>query len=139
MLETNVSSECHDSASALVFMDENVPPVPVTTPAERRYDRAHRQETDLEDVVSAIGAEGLAVPMAVADLLTGALICLPHAGEQFAPNVRAALAEAARNLGTSLYVLRYREQARLVADIAGRRIDETAARTRAVALMEGGI
>jgi hypothetical protein len=34
----------------------------------------------------------------------------------------------------SLYILRNREQARLVADIAAGRIEEAAARTRALAL-----
>jgi hypothetical protein len=98
--------------------------------------RAHRQELDLEGIGSAVGGEGLAFPMAVADLITGALICRPRRGEQFAPDVRAALAEAAGNLGTSLYVLRFKEQARLVADIAANRIDEKLARMRATELIE---
>jgi hypothetical protein len=98
--------------------------------------RAHRQELELRGVASVVGTEGLAVPMAVADLMTGALVCLPPPGEQFAPDVRGALVEVARNLGTSLYILRYREQARLVADIAGNRIDDMVARTRAIALLD---
>lgn len=99
--------------------------------------RARRQEIDLNGHASAIGADSLAFPMIVGEMLSGAVICVPRAGERFAPDIRAALAEAARNLGSSLYILRYREQARLVADIAAGRIDEVGARQRAVAMLEG--
>jgi hypothetical protein len=99
--------------------------------------RAHRQEADLHGLGSAMGSDSLAFPMMVGETLSGAVICRPRAGERFAPDIRAALAEASRNLGASLYILRYREQARLVADIAAGRIDETGARRRAVAMLEG--
>ncbi len=99
--------------------------------------RARRQEVDLHGLASALGIESLAFPMIVGEMLTGAVICRPRAGEQFAPDVRAALAEAAHSLGASLYILRYREQARLVADIATGRIDESGARRRAIAMLEG--
>jgi len=99
--------------------------------------RARRQEVDLHGLASALGVDSLAFPMIVGETLTGAVVCRPRAGEQFAPDVRAALAEAAHNLGASLYILRYREQARLVADIATGRIDETGARRRAIAMLEG--
>ena len=79
----------------------------------------------------------LGLAAVVGEMLSGAVVCRPRTGEQFAPDVRAALAEAARNLGASLYILRYREQARLVADIATGRIDESGARRRAVAMLEG--
>jgi hypothetical protein len=97
--------------------------------------RAQRKEVDIKKPRSAIGADALAFPMTVAETLTGALICRPYDGEQFTPDAREALAEAARNLGMSLYILRNRERARLVADIAAGRIEETAARTRALALV----
>ncbi|HUN26239.1 MAG TPA: hypothetical protein VMU67_08025 [Steroidobacteraceae bacterium] len=99
--------------------------------------RAHQQEVDLEEVANAIAAEGYAFPMSVAETLSGAVVCRPRDGEQFAPDVRAALEEVARNLGMSLYILRNREQAQLVADIAADRIDESAARRRAAALVQG--
>jgi hypothetical protein len=99
--------------------------------------RARRQEVDLHGLTSALGVDSLAFPMIVGETLTGAVVCRPRAGEQFAPDVRAALAEAAHNLGASLYILRYREQARLVADIATGRIDESGARRRAIAMLEG--
>jgi hypothetical protein len=97
--------------------------------------RAQHKEVDVGKPRSSIGADALALPMTVAEMLSGALICRPHDGEQFTSDARAALAEAARNLGMSLYVLRNREQARLVADIAAGRIAESAARTRALALV----
>ncbi|MGH8290561.1 MAG: hypothetical protein ACREV7_16340 [Steroidobacteraceae bacterium] len=96
--------------------------------------RAQRKEVDVRRQRSSISADALAYPMTVAEALTGALICRPHDGEQFTSDAREALAEAARNLGMSLYILRNREQARLVADIAAGRIEEAAARTRALAL-----
>ncbi len=99
--------------------------------------RAHRREADLQGVGSAIGPDTFAFPMVVGETLSGAVVCRPRAGEQFAPDVRAALAEASHNLGASLYILRYREQARLVADIATGRIDELNARERAIAMLEG--
>lgn len=99
--------------------------------------RARRHEVDLHGLASALGVDSLAFPMIVGEMLNGAVVCRPRAGEQFAPDVRAALAEAAHNLGASLYILRYREQARLVADIATGRIDETGARRRAIAMLEG--
>ncbi|HEX4266399.1 MAG TPA: hypothetical protein VHY36_00830 [Steroidobacteraceae bacterium] len=99
--------------------------------------RARRQELDLHGLDSGMGFDGLVFPMIVGEMLSGAVVCRPRAGEQFAPDVRAALAEAAHNLGASLYILRYREQARLVADIATGRIDETDARQRAIAMLEG--
>jgi hypothetical protein len=96
--------------------------------------RAQRKEVDVRKQRGSIGADALAYPMTVAETLTGALICRPYDGEQFTADAREALAEAARNLGMALYILRNREQARLVADIAAGRIEETAARTRALAL-----
>ena len=99
--------------------------------------RARRQEVDLRGSSSTMGSDSVAFPMTVGEMLGGAVLCRPLAGEQFAPDVRTALAEAARNLGASLYILRYREQAHLVADIAAGRVDETGARQRAVAMLEG--
>ncbi len=97
--------------------------------------RARRRDIDLQGLGSAAGPDGLALPMSVGERLTGAVVCHPRAGERFAPDVRAALSEAARNLGMSVYLLRFREQARLVADIAAGRMDPIAARERASALI----
>lgn len=99
--------------------------------------RARQQELDLEGVPNGVAPEGFAFPMSVAETLTGAVLCRPRDGERFAGDVRAALAEVARNLGMSLYILRNREQARLVADLAAARIEESAARQRAAALIAG--
>ena len=101
--------------------------------------RARREEINLHRKGSAIAAESLAFPMTTAELLTGAVVCLPRNGERFAPDVRAALAEVAHSLGTSLYILRYREQTRLVADIAAGRIDDRTARRRATAMLASAV
>jgi hypothetical protein len=97
--------------------------------------RAHREEIELDCSRTRIGSDGIAFPMIVSEMLTGALICRPRDGEQFTAEGRDALAQAARNLGMSLYILHNREHARLVADIAAGRLDEKAARTRALALI----
>lgn len=97
--------------------------------------RARNQDLDLEDVSSAASGDGVAFPMTVARNLIGAVICRPRDGEQFAPDVRAALTEAARSLGLSFYILRDRERSRLVPDIAAGRVDVAAARERAMALV----
>jgi hypothetical protein len=92
----------------------------------------------VDGLASAIGNTGIALPMAVAEHLTGAVICRPRKGEQFAPEVRTALSDAARNLSSALYILRYHEYARLVADIAASRIDVNVAHSRATALVKSG-
>jgi hypothetical protein len=96
--------------------------------------RAGNEHLDLEEVASAAGADGTAFPMAIARNLIGAVICRRREGEQLAPDVRAALSDAARSLGLSLHSLRDRERSRLVADIAAGRVDVAAARARAIAL-----
>ncbi len=99
--------------------------------------RAAHEPVALAAQANRIGAEGLALPMTVAESLLGALVCRPRDGEQFAPEVRAALANLAHHLGMALTGLRHREHARLVADVASGRIDADAARRRAITLLEG--
>ena len=96
--------------------------------------RAGRGELDIRSIGSSAGAEGLAFPMTVGQTLTGAVICRARDGERLDRDVRAAIAELARSLGMSLYLLRYREQARLIAEIAAGQVDQGMARSRAAAL-----
>ncbi len=97
--------------------------------------RASHEPVALAAQANRIGAEGLALPMTVAESLLGALICRPRDGEQFAPEIRAALANVAHHLGMALTGLRHREHARLVADVAAGRLDPDTARRRAIALL----
>lgn len=97
--------------------------------------RAEHQELDVRSVQSAVAREGRAFPMIIGQTLTGAVVCRPRDGEQLDREVRAAIAELARSLCTSLYLLRYREQARLIAEIAAGHVDQAAARSRAAALV----
>ena len=99
--------------------------------------RAAHEPVALAAQANHIGAEGLALPMTVAESLLGALVCRPRDGEQFAPEMRAALANVAHHLGMALTGLRHREHARLVADVASGRIDTETARRRAITLLEG--
>jgi len=98
--------------------------------------RAQRQPVALAAQTNHVGPEGLALPMTVAQSVLGALVCRPRDGEQFAPEVRTALANVAHHLGMAIVGLRLREHAQLVADMAAGRIGAEAARRRAVALLE---
>jgi hypothetical protein len=97
--------------------------------------RVERSVLDLKGLESAAGADGLAFPMTVGQLLTGAVICKLREGEQLDGDVRAAIAELARALGTSLYLLRYREQERLLAAIAAGSVEDAAVRSRVAAVL----
>ncbi|MHB1869700.1 MAG: hypothetical protein ACYCT1_02450 [Steroidobacteraceae bacterium] len=98
--------------------------------------RATHEPVALAAQANRVGTEGIALPMTVAESLLGALVCRPRDGEQFAPEVREALANVAHHLGMALTGLRHREHARLVADVAAGRIDPDAARRRAMSLMD---
>lgn len=98
--------------------------------------RATHEPVGLAAQTNRVGTEGIALPMTVAESLLGALVCRPHDGEQFAPEVREALASVAHHLGMALTGLRHREHARLVADVAAGRIDPDTARQRALSLMD---
>ncbi len=98
--------------------------------------RATHETAPLAGRSSGLGAEGLALPMTVAESVLGTLVCRPRDGEQFAPEIRAALANVAHHLGMAIIGLRHREHARLVADVAAGRIDAEAARRRAITLLE---
>ncbi len=97
--------------------------------------RAKRRDLDIKDMKSAVGGNVLAFPMMLGNTLTGAVICRPRSGEQLDSNVRAALSEVTRCLATSLHLLRYEEQAGLIADIAAGCTDPLAARSRAIELL----
>jgi hypothetical protein len=79
-----------------------------------------------------MGSKSLALSTIVAVTLSGTAVCHPRTGEQLTPDERAALAEASCSRGASLCILRYREQARLAAEIAAGRADESGARRRAM-------
>jgi hypothetical protein len=100
--------------------------------------RAQHGVLELKNRKSGAGAEGLAFPMGVGPLLTGAVICRLREGEQLDRDVRSALGELAHALGTALYMLRYREQARFIAEIAAGDVDHAAVRTRAASLLGMG-
>lgn len=97
--------------------------------------RARHEVLDLKGQESAAGDEGLAVPMSVGQLLTGAVVCRLREGEQLDRDVRSAISELAHALGTSLYLLRYQEQSRLLAEIAAGGVDPGSVRTRIQAVL----
>jgi hypothetical protein len=97
--------------------------------------RAEHEELDIHGLRSAAATEGRAFPMLVGERLTGAVVCRPRDGEQLDPDVRSAIADLARSLGSSLYLLRHQELERLIAELAAGGLDPTNARTRAAALL----
>ena len=98
--------------------------------------RATHEPVALAAQANRVGTEGIALPMTVAESLLGALVCRPRDGEQFAPEVRAALANVAHHLAMALTGLRHREHARLLAEVAAGQIDPDTARQRAISLMD---
>ena len=101
--------------------------------------RTKQQEVDITTMQSAVEMGVLGFPMRVGESLTGAVICTPLDGEKFDQGLRTALSELSRSLATSLYLLRYEEHARLVADIASGSVDPAEARARAKLLMAGSL
>lgn len=97
--------------------------------------RAHPAAVDLKGLESVAGAEGLGFPMKIGQLLTGAVIVRLREGEQLDRDVRAAITELARALGTSLYLMRSREQERLLTEIAADLAGDKAIRNQAAALL----
>lgn len=97
--------------------------------------RSQHEELDIAGLRSAAGTEGRAFPMVVGEKLTGAVVLRPRDGEQLDPDVRAAIADLARSLGSSLYLLHYQQLERLVAELAAGGLDSASARERAAALL----
>lgn len=113
--------------------DDGTPPKIVDSddPAFVRM-RADLRDVELEDVASALGGSGLAVPMTVRGSLLGAVVLGPRtSGEPYAPDERALLLLVARELAAALNAMQSKDHADLVGALATGLIDAQAAQARA--------
>ena len=95
--------------------------------------RATLGPTELEGLKSALGADGLGLPLAVGGTLEGMLLCGPRRDDEaYGPDERDVLQRVAQSVGAALASSRARERAAFVAAVAEGQIglDEAVARAR---------
>ncbi len=94
--------------------------------------RSERSETDLEDLNSGLGNDGLLLPMTVRGDLLGAIALANRPGEHFPPDERELLAHLVHEVGSAMHALHARENARFVSAVASGKLAGTdiAARAR---------
>ncbi len=97
--------------------------------------RAEREATNLEDLASALGADGLLMPMIIRGELLGAIVIANRPGEHYAPDERELLEHLVHEVGSTLHALHARENARLVTAIAEGKLSGAETFERARALM----
>jgi hypothetical protein len=94
--------------------------------------RATLRDIELDDVGSALGPRGLAVPMVVRGALLGALVLGPRTtDEPYAPDERTLLLRVAHEIAAALHAMQAREHADLVGALATGLIDPSTAQSRA--------
>lgn len=105
--------------------------VDVDDPAFVRM-RATLRDLDLDDVQSALGPRGLAVPMVVRGALIGAVVLGSRTSEEpYAPDERSLLLFVAHEIAAALHAMQAKEHAELVGALATGLIDAGAAQSRA--------
>ncbi|MGH8225117.1 MAG: GAF domain-containing protein, partial [Gammaproteobacteria bacterium] len=97
--------------------------------------RAERKTTDLEELGSALGADGLLMPMTIRGELLGAIVIANRPGEHYAPDDQELLEHLVHEVGSALHALHARENARLVTAIAEGKLSGAETFERARALM----
>lgn len=94
--------------------------------------RSERAETDLENLGSDLGEDGLLLPMTVRGDLLGAVVLANRPGEHFPPDERELLAHLVHEVGSALHALHARENARFISAVANGNLagEEVTARAR---------
>jgi hypothetical protein len=80
--------------------------------------RAERESTDLEGLGSALGDDGLLIPMTARGELLGAVVIASRPGERYAPDERELFGRVVHEAGSALHALQARDHARFVAAVA---------------------
>lgn len=97
--------------------------------------RADRQEADLAALHgSALGADGLLLPMIVRGELLGTVVCAHRPGESYPSDERDLLVHVVHEVGAALHTLHSRDSAQLVDELAAGVLTPAAAMERARAL-----
>lgn len=80
--------------------------------------RANLAETGLDDLGSALGADGLAFPVALRGALIGLLVLASRPGELYAPKERELLLHLTHEVGASLHAMYVNETQAFLAEVA---------------------
>jgi hypothetical protein len=80
--------------------------------------RATLTPLDLHGIETALGAEGIALPLALRGRLFGVLVCGPRSASRYAQAEATELGQSARDVGASLFALRARSNEALVERLA---------------------
>ena len=99
--------------------------------------RATLTALDLHGLDSRLGAEGLALPLALRGQLFGVLLCGPPSAGRHAQADIDRLAQAAHEVGAALFALRARANEALVESLANGRMDLDQAAAQARQLLAG--
>jgi hypothetical protein len=99
--------------------------------------RADRESTDLEGLGSALGDDGLLIPMTTRGELLGAVVIASRPGERYSPDERELLDHVVHEVGSTLHALQVREHARFIAAVADGSLSGAAAVSRARMLVPG--
>lgn len=94
--------------------------------------RANLTETDLDDLDSEFGGDGVIFPVALRGVLIGALVCASRPGELYTPKERALLLQVAHEVGASLHAMYANETQAFLVEVA-QGILSSSAKTQAVA------
>ncbi|MDN5865079.1 MAG: GAF domain-containing protein [Gammaproteobacteria bacterium] len=97
--------------------------------------RAERGPCGLEDLASALGDDGLALPMMVRGALLGTVVIVNRPGERYPADEQELLESLVHEVGSALHALHARENARLITAIAEGGLSGNEIRDRARALM----
>lgn len=97
--------------------------------------RAERETAELFELASALGEDGLALPMLIRGELLGTIVIANRPGENFAADELELLEHLVHEVGSAMHALHARENARLVSAIAEGKLSSEESLARARALM----
>ncbi|MGH8398580.1 MAG: GAF domain-containing protein [Gammaproteobacteria bacterium] len=80
--------------------------------------RANLTQSDLDDLGSALGEDGLVFPVALRGLLVGTLVCASRPGELYTPKEQALLQHVTREVGASLHAMYVDETQSFMSEVA---------------------
>lgn len=98
--------------------------------------RASLTETRLEDLGSALGADGLAFPVALRGELIGVLVLASRPGELYDPRERKLLLHLTHEVGASLHAMFVNETKAFLAEVANGTLPSDRARATAQRFMQ---
>ncbi|MGH8274850.1 MAG: GAF domain-containing protein [Gammaproteobacteria bacterium] len=97
--------------------------------------RAERKTAELSELASALGEDGLALPILIRGELLGAIVIANRPGEHFPQDELELLEHLVHEVGSAMHALHARENARLVSAIAEGKLSSEESLARARVLM----